>query len=151
MLEKTFKDVYCRFKHHFYQQIFREMPDREASLTATESFAVEIIQALGEPTIGEFANFIHISLPNATYRINALVKKGYVRKVHSETDRREIRLRLTDHFYHYYNISSNYIHHILTKMKDRMTEAECMQFIQSLSVMMNIMDECEQENTICES
>lgn len=146
MLENTFGKVYFRFKNHFYQQIFRELPEREASLTATESFAVEIIHTLGEPTIGEFANYIHISLPNATYRINSLVKKGYVRKVHSESDRREIRLRLTDHFYHYYNISSDYIHRILSKMKDKMSESECIQFIQSLNVMLNIMDECEKEN-----
>ena len=146
MLENTFGKVYFRFKNHFYQQIFRELPEREASLPATESFAVEIIHTLGEPTIGEFANYIHISLPNATYRINSLVKKGYVRKVHSESDRREIRLRLTDHFYHYYNISSDYIHRILSKMKDKMSESECIQFIQSLNVMLNIMDECEKEN-----
>ena len=145
MLEKTFGKVYFRFKNHFYQEIFRELPDREASLTATESFAVEIIHTLGEPTIGEFANFIHISLPNATYRINSLVKKGYVRKIHSESDRREIRLRLTDHFYQYYNISSNYIRRILSKMKDKMSETECLQFIQSLNVMLNIMDECDKE------
>ncbi|MBQ8813953.1 MAG: MarR family transcriptional regulator [Lachnospiraceae bacterium] len=141
MLEKTFSDVYCRFKNHFYQGMFRELPDRESSLTATEAFAVEVIHTLGEPTIGEFANFIHISLPNATYRINALVKKGYVRKTHSDADRREVRLCLTERFYHYYNISSDYIHHILAKMKERMSETECMQFVQSLSVMMNIMDE----------
>ena len=135
MLEKTFGKVYFRFKNHFYQEIFRELPDREASLTATESFAVEIIHTLGEPTIGEFANFIHISLPNATYRINSLVKKGYVRKIHSESDRREIRLRLTDHFYHYYNISSNYIRRILSKMKDKMSETECLQFMHDIETL----------------
>lgn len=146
MLEQTFSKVYSRFKSHFYQEIFRELPEREASLTATESFAVEIIHTLGEPTIGEFANFIHISLPNATYRINSLVKKGYVCKVHPESDRREVRLRLTDHFYHYYNISTNYIHRILSKMKEIMSETERLQFIQSLSVMLNVMDECEKEH-----
>lgn len=144
MLEEIFRDVYSRFKHHFYQGIFQELSDREANLTATESFAVEIIHSLGEPTIGEFANYIRISLPNATYRVNSLVKKGYLQKITSDSDRRETRLRLTERFYHYYNISSNYIHNILSKMKDRMSESECMQFIQSLSVMLNIMDECEQ-------
>ena len=144
MLEQTFIDVYCRFKNHFYQGIFRELPDRESSLTATEAFAVEVIHALGEPTIGEFANFIHISLPNATYRVNALVKKGYVDKIQSDTDRREIRLRLSDRFYHYYNISNDYIHRILSQMKERMSAEECDQFVRSLSMMIDIMDECSE-------
>ena len=144
MLEQTFINVYSRFKNHFYQGMFRELPDRESSLTATEAFAVEVIHTLGEPTIGEFANFIHISLPNATYRVNALVKKGYVDKIPSDTDRREIRLRLSDRFYHYYNISNDYIHRILSQMKERMSEDECAQFIRSLSMMINIMDECSE-------
>ena len=147
MLEEVFSSVYDRFKNHFYQEIFRQLPDREATLTATEAFAVEIIHTLGEPTIGEFAGFIHISLPNATYRVNSLVKKGYIEKKTSEADRREIRLHLTDHFYHYYNISSNYIHRILSEMKNRLSESECMQFIQSLTVMMNIMDDYEKEKS----
>jgi len=144
MLEQTFNNVYCRYKNHFYQGIFRELPDRESSLTATEAFAVEIIHALGEPTIGEFANFIHISLPNATYRVNALVKKGYVHKIQSDSDRREVRLRLSERFYHYYNISNDYIHRILSQMKERMSNEECEHFVRSLSMMIDIMDECSE-------
>ncbi len=147
MLEKTFNCVYDRFKNHFYQEIFRQLPEREANLTATEAFAVEIIHSLGEPTIGEFAGFIHISLPNATYRINSLVKKGYIEKLVSESDRREVRLHLTKHFYHYYNISSDYIHRILTEMKKRLSESECAQFVKNLMLMLDIMDEREKENT----
>jgi DNA-binding MarR family transcriptional regulator len=72
------------------------------------------------------------------------VKKGYVDKIPSDTDRREIRLRLSDRFYHYYNISNDYIHRILSQMKERMSEDECAQFIRSLSMMIDIMDECSE-------
>jgi DNA-binding MarR family transcriptional regulator len=145
MLEQTFNRVYNRFKIHFYQEIFREMPEREATLTATEAFAVEIIYSLGEPTISEFASFVHISLPNATYRINSLVKKGYIEKVPSPADHREIHLRLTEHFYHYYNISCNYIHQIMADMDQKLTESEQTQFVAALQTMLTIMDKCEGE------
>ncbi len=146
MLEQTFHEVYNRFKFHFYQEIFRELPDREATLSATEAFAVEIIHTLNMPTIGEFANFIHISLPNATYRINSLVKKGYIRKIPSPTDKREIRLQLTDRFYHYYNISCNYIQRIMSSMTSRLSESECAQFIETMKSMLHIMDDCRKES-----
>lgn len=145
MIEKTFQEVYNRFKLHFYQEIFRELPDRDATLSATEAFAVEIIHTLNTPTIGEFANFIHISLPNATYRVNALVKKGYIRKLPSPSDKREIRLQLTERFYHYYNISCDYIQKIMTSMSNRLSEGECAQFVKTLESMLHIMDECREE------
>ena len=80
MLEQAFFNVYTKFKLHFYQEIFRRFQTREASLTTVETFCMETIQALGRPTISEFAAFMRISLPNATYKVNSLVKKGYIQK-----------------------------------------------------------------------
>ena len=48
---------------------------RETSLTALEIFSVEVILALKNPTIQEFANFIGLFSPNAAYRVNSLIKK----------------------------------------------------------------------------
>lgn len=79
MLEQAFFRVYTKFKLHFYQEIFKRFQDREASLTTVETFCMESIQALGSPTINEFATFMCISSPNAAYKVNSLVKKGYVR------------------------------------------------------------------------
>ena len=80
MLEQAFFNVYTKFKLHFYQEIFRRFQTREASLTTVETFCMETIQALGRPTISEFAAFMRISLPNATYKVNSLVKKGLYSK-----------------------------------------------------------------------
>ena len=57
MLEQKFEIVYTKFKLHFYQEIFERFQNREASLTTVETFAMETIQALGCPTINEFASF----------------------------------------------------------------------------------------------
>ena len=80
MLKNAFFDVYNKFKLHFYQEIFQRFQGREASLTTVETFAMETIQALGEPTVNEFASFMKISSPNAAYKVNSLIKKGYVVK-----------------------------------------------------------------------
>ena len=48
MLEESFLDVYTKFKLHFYQEVFARFQNREASLTAVETFCMEIILALKE-------------------------------------------------------------------------------------------------------
>ena len=50
MLDQTFGQVYTKFKLHFYKQIFSRFEDREATLTTVESFCMEVIMALGEPS-----------------------------------------------------------------------------------------------------
>ena len=78
MLKNAFFNVYTKFKLHFYQEIFRRFQDREASLTTVETFAMETIQALGRPTINEFATFMRISPPNAAYKINSQIGRAHV-------------------------------------------------------------------------
>ena len=95
MLDQTFGRVYTKFKLHFYKQIFSRFEDREATLTTVESFCMEVIMALGEPTIAQFSHMMNLSTPNAAYKINSLVKKGYVERIQSTTDKREYRLRPT--------------------------------------------------------
>ena len=87
MLEQTFNEVYTKFKLHFYRTVFGRFQKREASLTTVETFCMEIIMALGKPTVNEFSRFVGISAPNAAYKINNLIQKGYVRKEQSEEDK----------------------------------------------------------------
>ena len=77
MLDQTFNSVYTKFKLHFYKAVFSRFQDREASLTTVETFCMEIIMALGRPTINEFARFVNISPPNAAYKVNSLIQKEF--------------------------------------------------------------------------
>lgn len=124
-LEQAFFKVYTKFKLHFYQEIFRRFQDREASLTTVETFCMESIQALGSPTVNEFANFMCISSPNAAYKVNSLVKKGYIRKVQSQDDRREYHLELTQKYIDYYNVSSDYLRLVMERVAARFSPEEC--------------------------
>ena len=74
MLEKAFNDVYTKFKLHFYQNVFQRFATREATLTTVESFCMEGIMAMGEPTIAEFSRMMKISTPNAAYKIGSLMR-----------------------------------------------------------------------------
>ena len=134
MLEESFLDVYTKFKLHFYQEVFARFQTREASLTAVETFCMEIILALKEPTINEFASFAHISSPNAAYKVNSLIQKGYVEKVQSPHDRREYHLRPTKKYMDYYNISSNYLKEVMDRVLRRFTPEEARQLDRMLRI-----------------
>jgi DNA-binding MarR family transcriptional regulator len=108
-LESAFTEVYTKFKLHFYQRVFQRIKSREATLTAMETFSIEIINALGTPTVSEFAEFVNISVANATYKVQSLIKKGYLRKERSEADRRESLLYVTERFYEYQKLSTSYL------------------------------------------
>ena len=98
MLEQTFREIYTKFKLNFYKNIFHTMDQSNNRLSATEAFSVEVIYAMKGPTIREFADFVNISQPNATYKINSLVRKGYINKVNSASDKREYHLEVTQKF-----------------------------------------------------
>ena len=51
MLEEAFDLLYTKFKIQFYRRILNRFESREATLTTVETFCVECILALGEPTI----------------------------------------------------------------------------------------------------
>ena len=116
--------LYSKFRIHYYRDVFRRINSRELSLTTTEVYCVEIIHNLGKPTIQEFANFIGISSPNATYKVNSLIKKGYVKKLQSDTDKREFYLDLTEKFYRYYNINEKYLDIVEERLKNELSPEE---------------------------
>ncbi len=137
MLKKSFFDIYTKFKLHFYKEIFHRFQDREASLTTVETFCMETILALGSPTVNEFASFMCISAPNAAYKVNSLIKKGYINKIQSEVDRREYHLEVTQKYIDYYNISAAYMVDVMDRITDRFTPEEC----EKLAEMLNIVSQ----------
>ena len=134
MLDDIFNEVYTKFKLNFYRGIFERLKEREASLSASEAYAVEVIYALHEPTISQFANFLQISQPNATYKINTLIRKGYIEKINSNVDKREYHLRTTGKFANYYAINQNYIHTVMQRIRERFSDEETKQLERMLNI-----------------
>ena len=122
MLQDNFLEVYDKFKLEFFRRIFELVREREGSLTAMEAFSIEIIHALNEPTIGRFAEFLNISQSNATYKVNSLIKKGYLKKQNSDTDRREYHLVLSEKYYNYTDIMRSYVKTVLGRDRGELLE-----------------------------
>jgi DNA-binding MarR family transcriptional regulator len=135
MLERNLNEVYTKFKLHFYRQIFARFEERETSLTVLETFCVEVIHALGSPTVNEFAQFSNISAQNATHKVNNLVRKGYLAKTRSPDDKREFILCVTDKFFQYYNLSSTYVHEVVGRIQNRFTGEDLAAFERALGIL----------------
>ena len=137
MLKASFAQIYTKFKMHFYRQVFSRFQSREATLTTVETFCMEIIQALNKPTINEFASFIQISPPNAAYKVNSLIQKGYLEKVRSESDRREYHLCPTPKYYEYYNVSYAYLDTVIDRIQQRFSPKEIARLTEMLDIVCN--------------
>jgi len=135
MLEERFNEVYDKFKLNLYKNMFANLQDREATLTATETFTIDVIHALGRPKVSEVTDFLEISHPNIAYKISQLVKKGYLRKVQSDEDRREFYLECTDKFYDYYNMKTSYVDTVIERLKDRVDDSEIEVFEKILGIL----------------
>lgn len=137
MLRDSFSRVYTKFKLHFYQKVFEKIQERETSLTTVETFSMEIIYAANEPTVNEFAKIANLSSPNAAYKVNNLMKKGYLEKIQSKEDKREFHLRVTQKYLDYYNISYQYLNTVLTRLEERFTPEE----LEVVDRVLRVMDE----------
>ena len=132
MLKESFMAVYDKFKLEFFRRIFELVREREGSLSAMEAFSIEIIHALDEPTVGQFAEFLNISQSNATYKVNNLIKKGYLQKQNSEIDRREYHLVLTEKYYGYTDIMRSYVQTVVGRMDESFSAEEAAAFADML-------------------
>lgn len=119
MLSSSFAEVYNRFRVNFYKNVFTKMQEKVGNLNATEAFSLEIIHALGRPTVGEFAKAIGVSQSGATYKITSLQEKGYLTRENSKDDKREYYLVLTDRYYEYANLGEEYMQTVLERVQKR--------------------------------
>ena len=144
MLDKSFTEVYDKFKLQFYRKVFELVRERDGSLSAMEAFSLEVIKMLGQPTVGQFAEFLNISQSNAPYKVNSLIKKGYLERENSQTDRREYHLVLSEKFYNYIGLISSYENVVMERIKARFSPEDVEKFDRMLSVIANeLMPECE--------
>ena len=101
-IAEAVSELYKNLRLSHYRNLFGQLREKAGSLSATEAFSAEVIYLLDRPTIGEFADFIGISQPNASYKVNSLVTKGYLERVNSDDDHREAHLHVTKKFLDYY-------------------------------------------------
>lgn len=143
MMEDNFITVFDKFKFQFFRKIFESVRERDGSLSAMEACSLEIIDLLAAPTIGEFADFLNISQSNATYKVNSLMRKGYLVRQNSETDRREYHLVLSEKYYKYMELLTSYEDTVCRRIQSRFSEDELAVFDRILKTISDeLMPEC---------
>lgn len=139
MLPEVFQQVYNIFKMNFYAS----MCANSKELTMQEAFSLDIIYMLGNPTILEYANYMGISQPNATYKINQMIEKGYLTKAVAQEDKRSFRLKVTDKFLDCYRDNDRYIKTILGDIENIFSEEEVNLLIKMLNTVQQHMTQGE--------
>lgn len=136
MLSSEFQLVYNIFKKNFYAS----MCANSKQLTMQEAFSLDIIYMLEEPTILEYANYMGISQPNATYKINQLIDKGFLTKDVCLEDKRAFRLKITNKFLECYRDNDRYIQSVLSNIEDTFHKDEVDLLIKMLTTVKNDME-----------
>ena len=133
-LDESFRRVYEGIKLRFYHEVYSVSHEPGVPLTAVEAFSLEVIDQLGKPTIGQFAEFLNISRSNATYKVAGLIRLGYVRKERSGPDRREYYLVLTEKYHSHAALLDDYVSGLVDRMRERFSAAEADELARMLSV-----------------
>ncbi|TMV48211.1 MarR family transcriptional regulator [Paenibacillus mesophilus] len=68
----------------------------ENDLTGPQYFILQTLAEAGKRNCSELAGALDVTLPAVTNLTNKLVRKGYIERIVSETDRRNVYLRITD-------------------------------------------------------
>ncbi|MCU4774987.1 MarR family transcriptional regulator [Bacillus wiedmannii] len=135
MLNDLFEELYMKLTMSFYKKAGQSQTVEIENISTVEMSCLEVVYFLKTPTYSELAEFLNISQPNATYRINKLIKKGYLTKFNDEKDRRVYYLQVTDKFMDYYCLNDTYINNVITTLKKRCTAEEIEQFEKMLKVL----------------
>jgi len=133
----AFNSIYTKFKLHYYQKIFNRLEEQEASLTPLETFCAEVICGLGMPTVTTFAKYLSLSQANAAKKVHNLVKKGYVRKVQSESDQRIFHLSVTEKYHQYRELYSSFAGEVAKRIHSNFSKED----LQNFERMIKIIDE----------
>ncbi|MCE5173500.1 MarR family transcriptional regulator [Paenibacillus profundus] len=134
MLNNLFEDFYMKLTMSFYKNASQNETLDIGNISTVEMSCLEFVYFLKNPTYSELAEFLNISQPNATYRINKLIKKGYLTKVNDKKDRRIYYLQVTDKFMDYYCLNDNYMNNVIAELEKRCTANEIQQFEKMLNI-----------------
>ena len=108
MFEDSFTNAYNKCKLMLYDRAL-DAGGKKDALTVQEVISMEIITALGEPTINEFLSFAHLSASNGAYRVRQLEQGGYIVRRQDPKDRREYHLCATEKYAAEYGAITDYM------------------------------------------
>ena len=121
-LERHFITMYDKFKLMLYDRALKERgSSAPGDQSLQEVIYMEIIIALGAPTVAEFSRYAKLSAPNTAYRLNKLEERGYIRRTRNDRDKREFRIEATGRYREEYGVIFDYIHLVCDRIEERFT------------------------------
>lgn len=134
-LERHFNTMYDKFKLMLYDRALKERGNSApGDLSLQEVIYMEIIIALGAPTVAEFSGYAKLSAPNTAYRLNKLEERGYIRRSRSDRDKREIRIEATERYREEYGVIFDYIHLVCDRIEERFSPEDTDKFREMLGI-----------------
>lgn len=85
--------IFNNLKNLFYPE---EWLNLDLSFSKSELFAMLLVDRHGEIIMSQVADFINVPMSTATGIAERLVKKGYLKRERSESDRRIVVVKLTE-------------------------------------------------------
>lgn len=131
--KKSLAKFYKKIKLVIYKNMFSKIKDGEDALTSAEYLCLECIFLMDKPTITQFAEFLDISAPNATYKVKQLIKKGFISKEKSEKDKREFLLVPTQKFFELYQQKEDGT--VVNDVKNNLDKKETKRFDKILKIL----------------
>ena len=137
-MEQYFNTMYDKFKLMLYDRALKE-PGRgmPGELSLQEVIYMEIIIALGDPTVAEFSRYAKLSAPNTAYRLRKLEEKGYIFLTQNEQDKRKFHVEATGRYREKYGVIFDYIHVVCQRIEERFSPEETETFQRMLGVISN--------------
>lgn len=124
-LGREINSLVSKAKLYYFQRIFRRMQqDKDDALTPLETFCIEVIAQMDEPTVSDFAEYINVSQPNAAYKVMNLEKKDYLTREKSPTDGRVTLLKVTPKYYEVFGTSQRYARILARRLKQNFSDRE---------------------------
>ncbi|MBQ9062059.1 MAG: MarR family transcriptional regulator [Eubacterium sp.] len=133
-LKKKFEKIFIGATMNFFHEVFDKKGKPQEALTTSEVFSMEVIYSLGRPTVNQFARYLHLTSPNAAYKVNHLVQKGYLRKTQSQTDKRVYYLEPTEKYYSYYAINHSNVEQMFNRLSEELSDEEWTVFERILEI-----------------
>ena len=134
-LERHFNAMYDKFRLMLYDRALKERGSSvPGDLSLQEVIYMEIIIALGAPTVAEFSRYAKLSAPNTAYRLNKLEERGYIRRTRNDQDKREFRIEATNRYREEYGIIFDYIHLVCDRIEERFSLEDVDKFKDMLGI-----------------
>ncbi len=125
--------MFCRLK----MNIKHDMPVRSSEM----GVLIYIQKEQGEVTPSMISDFFKIAKPSVTSMVSSLVKKGYLDKIMSDTDKRSYALRMTRKGNELLDSTFSEYYRTINELSERMGKKAFDQFIRLMQMANDIMEE----------